>query len=64
MTQEYDYPGVGRVRTLGNPVKMSRSPARLYKAPPALGEDNEALLSSLGYSKEEILELKEKNVIP
>jgi len=64
MTQEYDYPGVGRVRTLGNPVKMSRSPARLYKAPPALGEDNEALLASLGYSKEEILELKEKNVIP
>jgi formyl-CoA transferase len=64
MTQEYDCPGVGRARTLGNPVKMSRSPARLRKAPPALGEDNEEILGSLGFSKEDILQLKKKNVIP
>ena len=40
MTWEYDYPGVGRARSLGNPVKLSKTPARLYKVPPRLGEDN------------------------
>jgi len=64
MTQDYEYPGVGRVRTLGNPVKMSRSPARLHKRPPALGEDNEAVLEELGFSAQEILQLKKNHVIP
>jgi len=41
MTQEYEHPVAGRVKTLGNPVKMSKTPPRIYKAPPALGEDNE-----------------------
>ncbi|HZM34431.1 MAG TPA: CoA transferase [Burkholderiales bacterium] len=40
MTWEYDYPGVGRAKSLGNPVKLSRTPARLYRIPPRLGEDN------------------------
>jgi formyl-CoA transferase len=64
MTQEYVYPGVGRVRALGNPVKMSRSPARLHKAPPALGEDNEEILRSLNFTWDEILSMREKGVIP
>lgn len=64
MTQEYDFPGVGRVRTLGNPVKLSRSPARLRKPPPRLGEDNEALLGELGFSAQEIRAFREKKVLP
>jgi crotonobetainyl-CoA:carnitine CoA-transferase CaiB-like acyl-CoA transferase len=44
MVEEYDYPGAGRVKALGNPVKLSRSPARLRKGAPRLGEDNEAIL--------------------
>ena len=40
MVEEYDYPGAGRVKALGNPVKLSRSPARLAKGAPRLGEDN------------------------
>jgi formyl-CoA transferase len=63
MTQEYDYPGIGRVKALGNPVKMSRSPAQLRKRPPSLGEDNEALLLSLGFSSDDIFQLKKQNVI-
>jgi crotonobetainyl-CoA:carnitine CoA-transferase CaiB-like acyl-CoA transferase len=48
MVQEYDYPGAGRVKALGNPVKLSRSPARLRKGAPRLGEDNDAVLGELG----------------
>jgi crotonobetainyl-CoA:carnitine CoA-transferase CaiB-like acyl-CoA transferase len=43
---------------------MSRSPARLYKAPPALGEDNEEILQSLNFTRDEILKMRGKNVIP
>ncbi len=63
MVQEYDYPGVGRVKALGNPVKLSRSPARLDKGAPRLGEDNEALLSELGLRASEIDALRARGAI-
>jgi formyl-CoA transferase len=49
MVQEYDVPGVGRVKALGNPVKLSRSPAALRAGAPRLGEHTEAVLTELGY---------------
>ena len=63
MTQEYDHPQVGRVKALGNPVKLSRTPATLRKAPPLLGEDNEAILRELGYSDAAITDLRTRAVI-
>jgi len=63
MVQEYDYPGAGRVKALGNPVKLSRSPARLAKAAPRLGEDTEALLGEIGYAAGEIDALRAAGVI-
>ena len=63
MTQEYDYPGVGRVKTLGNPVKLSRSPVRAPKGAPRLGEDNEALFAELGYGRGEIDALRARGAI-
>ena len=64
MTQEYDHPVAGRMKALGNPVKLSRSPAALRKAAPGLGEHNRALLHELGFSQDEILKLREKGVLP
>ena len=63
MVQEYDYPGAGRVRALGNPVKLSRSPARLAKAAPRLGEDTEAVLAELGLARAEIDALRRAGAI-
>jgi crotonobetainyl-CoA:carnitine CoA-transferase CaiB-like acyl-CoA transferase len=54
MVQEYDYPGAGRVKALGNPVKLSRSPAAFHKPAPRLGEDSDAVLAELGYARGEI----------
>ena len=54
MVQQYEYPGVGSVKALGNPVKLSRSPARFYEPAPRLGEDNEAVLGELGFAAREI----------
>jgi formyl-CoA transferase len=63
MVQEADHPQAGRVKMLGNPVKLSASPARLRKAAPLLGEDNEALLRELGYGADDVATLRRTQVI-
>src|SRR6266545_1313091 len=63
MVQEYDYPGAGRVKALGNPVKLSGSPARLHRGAPRLGEDTEAVLAELGLSGGEIDALRNRGAI-
>jgi formyl-CoA transferase len=63
MVQEYDHPQVGRVKGLGNPVKLSRSPAAVRKAAPLLGEDNDAVLGELGYDEAAIAAFRDKGIL-
>lgn len=63
MVQEVDHPDAGRVKTLGNPVKMSKSPPRVRKAAPRLGEDTRAMLRELGYADDDVAELARARVI-
>lgn len=42
--QEFDPPVEGRTRVLGFPVKLDRTPARIRRHPPMLGEHNDELL--------------------
>lgn len=51
------------VRTLGNPLLFSKTPAREEKAAPVLGEDTNSVLESLGFKPEEVNELRKKKVI-
>jgi len=51
------------VRTLGNPIAFSRTPAREEKAAPLLGEDTDSVLQSLGYEAEEVKEFREEKII-
>ncbi|MEV5961240.1 CoA transferase [Kribbella sp. NPDC051952] len=44
MVQEVDHPVEGRVRVLGSPVRMSRTPARIRRHPPLLGEHTDEVL--------------------
>lgn len=51
---EYDYPPLGRIRAIGNPIHMSRSPAEVRRVPPAAGEHNEEVLcGELGYGQDQ-----------
>ncbi|MET8468335.1 enoyl-CoA hydratase [Streptomyces sp. NPDC006422] len=44
MVEEYDHPVDGPSRVVGFPVKLARTPARLRRHPPVLGEHNDELL--------------------
>jgi alpha-methylacyl-CoA racemase len=59
MVVELDQPGASGVRQLGPPVKLSRTPAAPQGPGPALGEHTDEVLSSIGYSDDEISVLKE-----
>jgi crotonobetainyl-CoA:carnitine CoA-transferase CaiB-like acyl-CoA transferase len=59
MVTELEQPGIGTVRQLGVPVKMSRTPGRPDRPAPAFGEHTDEVLREAGYSEEEIAAMKE-----
>ena len=56
-------PEFGVFQLVKNGVNFSETPAALTLRPPKLGEHNEAILKTLGYSAEEIQDLKEKRIL-
>jgi len=64
MLVEADHPAYGRMKILGNPVKMSGMEEQTFAAAPTLGEHTEEIFSELlGYSKDRIKELKREKLI-
>jgi len=64
MVVEVPHPTAGRVRLVGVPYKLSRTPAAIVEAPPLLGEDTEAVLQGiLGYSAEQVARLRQVGAI-
>ncbi|MBA2765173.1 MAG: CoA transferase [Thermoleophilaceae bacterium] len=60
MVVEIDQPGAERpVRLLASPIKLSRTPASDDRPGPALGADTDEVLASVGYSAEEIEQMKQ-----
>jgi len=61
---ELDRPGVGSIKTLGFPIFMSDTPARLNRLAPCRGQHSaEILHDMLGYSEERIGQLQAAGVI-
>ena len=40
---ECEHPTAGRIKLSGSPIHLAETPARLYKAPPLLGEDDDTV---------------------
>jgi formyl-CoA transferase len=60
---EVDHPGRGKYLTVGNPIKLSDSPADVRRSP-LLGEHTEEILRKvLGYSDKELAEIKVSGAI-
>ena len=58
MTLDVDHPTLGRLRTVGTPIKMSRTPLNPRRRAPLLGEHTDAVLNAAGYSDDEIEQLR------
>jgi len=63
MVVELEQPGTDGVRQLGVPVKLSRTPGAPQGPGPALGEQTDEVLASLGYAADEIASLKESGAV-
>jgi formyl-CoA transferase len=59
---EVDHPTRGKYLTVGNPIKMSDSPTEVTRSP-LLGEHTEEVLTQLGYSTDDITQMRADKVI-
>jgi len=64
MLVEVEHPGVGKVPLIGIPIKLSKTPGKIKTVAPMLGEHNEEIYCDLlGYTHQELNQLKNKGVI-
>ncbi len=53
----------GQIRSVGTPIKFSRTPARMRCAPPCFAQDSVAVLRENGYTTEEIARLQSLGIV-
>ncbi|MBW1828936.1 MAG: CoA transferase [Deltaproteobacteria bacterium] len=59
MVVEVDHPRYGKMKQLGFPIKFSDTPWQIQVPPARLGEHTDEVVSALGYSPEEIKQMRE-----
>ena len=59
----FDHPVLGRTKMVGFPWDFSQTPASIRKEPPELGQHTEEILLELGYTWDDITQLKTEAVI-
>ena len=63
MVVETEHPSLGRLRTLGSPIKMSETPPDVGRRAPLLGEHTDQVLREAGYDVAEIAELRRAGAV-
>jgi crotonobetainyl-CoA:carnitine CoA-transferase CaiB-like acyl-CoA transferase len=64
MIRETEGPGNKKIKILGNPLKFGKTPADTFTRPPRMGEHTREILTNLlGYTKEKIDQLIQKEAI-
>lgn len=63
MIMEVDHPKSKRIKMIGFPVKLRRTPPQIFLPPPLLGQHTKEILKKLNYSDEDIEEFKKNGVI-
>ena len=60
---EVDHPVTGKATYPGAPFKMEETPWQVSRPAPLLGQHNEEVYAELGYSKEDLVELRNGGII-
>jgi crotonobetainyl-CoA:carnitine CoA-transferase CaiB-like acyl-CoA transferase len=60
---EVAHPRLGTLRLVNQPVKLSRTPAKLATASPERGEHTEAILLEMGFDSQEVKKLKSEGIV-
>ena len=63
LVAEVDHPVAGRIRAPGIPVRMSATPPSVRRYPPLLGEHTDEVLAEVGYTPEEIADLRRQGAV-
>ncbi|NEU31434.1 CoA transferase [bacterium LRH843] len=63
MVVEMEHPKLGPIKTIGVPVKYSKTPLQIRTAAPWLGQNSTEKLKEIGMTEEEILKLYDEGVI-
>lgn len=63
MVLEVEHPTANKIKLVGSPLKFSRTPVSIRRHPPLHSEHTSEILQELGYSKDEISELKSNDVV-
>ena len=57
------HPRLGEIEVVGQPVNLPAAPEYEWSATPEQGEHTDAVLADLGYSAEEIADLRQRKVV-
>ena len=63
MIADMPHPNVPDLRVPGSPIKLTETPASIRRPPPGLGQDNEDILSELGFDSDRVADLKRRGVV-
>jgi crotonobetainyl-CoA:carnitine CoA-transferase CaiB-like acyl-CoA transferase len=63
MVIDIEHPRAGRIKSLGSPVKLSKSPLGTPRPAPLLGEHTDEVLAGFGVEPERVAELRERGVV-
>ncbi|MFA5400488.1 MAG: CaiB/BaiF CoA-transferase family protein [Dehalococcoidia bacterium] len=63
MIMEKEHPVLGKIKQLGNPLKLSDTPAQFKTYSPMPGEHTDEILAEMGYSVAQIQKLRETKAV-
>jgi CoA:oxalate CoA-transferase len=60
---EFSHPVAGKLKYPSVPYQMSKTPIMERRAAPLLGQDNEEIYTALGYSRQELVKMRQAGII-